>query len=282
MKRTTLAIAISAICTGLSGGVLAQENNQNDTDTADRMTQQQDASAQTQQQQPDASSMDAQDQANDDETMDVQVDEEPAEVKVQQESPDIQVEQSQPEVTVEQPEPEVTIEQPEPNVTVEEAEPNVTVEQGGEPDVNVEQADNAQVDVNNNEGEQEAQQGDQADRNNQNDQGNSLMSQQVSDLEGMRVINQQDEEVGDVQHIAQHNDSGDLYAIISVGGVWGFGETDIALPVDEMQFENDQLVMNTDYGSDQIEESSDAYNENNYTQVDSDMTVSEAQQQQQQ
>lgn len=279
MKRTTLAIAIGAICTGLSGGVLAQDNNQNDAETSERMTQQQDATAQTQQQNT-ANDRNADPQPSDeaqssDETMDVQVDQEPAEVKVEQESPDIKVEQSQPEVTIEQPEPEVTIEQPEPNVTVEEAEPNVTVEQGGQPDVNVEQADDAQVDVNNDD-EQERQ------RAEQNDQGqnDSLMTQQVSDLEGMTVVNQEGEEIGDIQNIAQHNDSRDLYAIISVGGIWGFGATEIALPVDEMQFENDQLVMNTDYGSDQIEESSEDYNEDSYTQVDSDMTLSEAQQQQ--
>ena len=274
MKRTTLAIAIGAICTGLSGGVLAQDNNQNNTDASERMTQQQDATAQTQQQST-ASDRNTGAQPTD-ETMDVQVDQEPAEVKVQQESPDIKVEQSQPEVTIEQPEPKVTIEQPEPNVTVEEAEPNVTVEQSGEPEVTVEQADDAQVDVNNDD-EQERQRAGQ-DNQGQND---SLMTQQVSDLEGMTVVNQEDEEIGDVQHIAQHNDSGDLYAIISVGGIWGFGATDIALPVDEMQFENDQLVMNTEYGSDQIEESSEDYNEDSYTQVDSEMTLSEAQQQQQ-
>ena len=271
MKRTTLAIAIGAICTGLSGGVLAQDNNQNDTDASERMTQQQDATATTQQS---GAATSGQGQAND-ETMDVQVDQEPAEVKVEQESPDIKVEQSQPEVTIEQPEPKVTIEQPEPNVTVEEAEPNVTVEQGGQPEVTVEQADDAQVDVNNDD-EQERQ---RAEQNNQGQSG-SLMTQQVSDLEGMTVVNQEGEEIGDIQHIAQHNDSGDLYAIISVGGIWGFGATDIALPVNEMQFENDQLVMNTDYGSEQIEESSEDYNEDSYTQVDSDMTLSEAQQQQ--
>ncbi|MBP5978937.1 MAG: PRC-barrel domain-containing protein [Halomonas sp.] len=273
MKRTTLAIAIGAICTGLSGGVLAQDNNQNDTDTSERMTQQQDATAQTQQQ--GLTSDQNADTQSTDETMDVQVDQEPAEVKVQQESPDIRVEQSQPEVTIEQPEPKVTIEQPEPNVTVEEAEPNVTVEQGGEPDVNVEQADEAQVDVNNDEQERQ-----RADQDNQG-QNDSLMTQQISDLEGMTVVNQEGEEIGDIQHIAQHNDSGDLYAIISIGGIWGFGATDIALPVDEMQFENDQLVMNTSYGSDEIEQSSEDYSEDSYTQVDSEMTLSEAQQQQQ-
>lgn len=248
MKRTALAIAIGAVCAGLSGGVLAEDANQNDTDRNNQMTQE---------------------QRSNDETRDITVDQEPAEIDVEQESPDITVDQAQ---------PEVTITQPEPDVTVEEAEPDVTVEQTGEPDVTVEQAEDAEVDVNQDEEEQdqERQQSDQADQNNQE---NSLMSHQVSDLEGMTVMNQEDEEIGDVQHIAKHDESGDLFAIVSVGGIWGFGATDIALPLNNMQFENDQLVVNTNYGEDEIEDSSNDYQEDEYSEVDGNMTLSEAQQQ---
>lgn len=254
MKRTALAIAIGAICAGLSGGVLAQEEHQSDTDHNNQMTQ---------------------DQGNNDETRDITVDQEPAEIDVEQESPDITVDQAQ---------PEVTITQPEPDVTVEEAEPDVTVEQTGEPDVTVEQAEDAEVDINQDEDaqDQERQQRDQAEQDNQTDQNNqenSLMSHQVSDLEGMTVMNQEDEEIGDVQHIAKHDESGDLFAIVSVGGIWGFGATDIALPLNNMQFDNDQLVVNTSYGEDEIEDSSNDYQEDEYSEVDGNMTLSEAQQQ---
>lgn len=264
MKRTALAIAIGAICTGLSGGVLAQEENQNDDDSTNETTQQEEERPQEQQ--------------GASETMDVDVEQEPAEIEVEQESPEITVEQSAPDVTIEQPEPEVTIEQPEPNVTVENAEPNVTVEQGGEAEVKIEQADDAQVDVNNDEEgkkedrkqEEDRQQSDQAD------QENSLMSHQASDLEGMTVINQEGEEVGDIQHIAKHNDSGELHAIISVGGFWGIGATEIALPLEELNLQDDQLLVDADYGGDEIEDSSDDYQEDQYSEVDSDITLSEA------
>ena len=247
MKRTALAIAIGAISVGLSGGVLAQEANQNDMERNNQMPEQQGVQSQS------------------DNTRDINVEQEPAEVKVEQDKPDITVEQSQ---------PEVTIEQPEPNVTVEDAEPNVTVKQTGEPDVTVEQAEDAQVDVNTD--EQERQQREQTDQNNQE---NSLMTHQASDLEGMTVINQEDDEIGDVQHIAKHDSSGELFAIVSVGGIWGFGATDIALPLNNMQLENDQLVVNTDYGQDEIEDSSNDYQEDEYSPVDGNMTLSEAKQQ---
>ena len=261
MKRTALAIAIGAVCAGLSAGVLAQEENENDTDRSKQTIQQKDTNAQG--------------QGSNDETRDINVEQKPAEVEVEQEKPDITVEQSQ---------PKVTIEQPEPNVTVEDAEPNVTVEQTGEPEVTVEQAEDAQVNVNEDEQErqQNDQQSDQTDQNDQadqNDQSNSLMSRQVSDLEGMTVMNQEDEEIGGVQHIAKHDESGDLFAIVSVGGIWGFGATDIALPINDMQLENDQLVVNTNYGEDEIEASSNNYQEDEYSEVDGNMTLSEAQQQ---
>jgi len=70
-----------------------------------------------------------------------------------------------------------------------------------------------------------------------------------------------------------------LFAIVSVGGIWGFGATDIALPINDMQLENDQLVVNTNYGEDEIEASSNNYQEDEYSEVDGNMTLSEAQQQ---
>ena len=270
MKRTALAIAIGAVCTGFSAGILAQDENQNGADNNNQTSQQQ--------------SGNGEEQRSDGETRDINVDQEPAEVEVEQETPDITVEQS---------EPEVTIEQPEPNVTVEEAEPDVTVEQTGEPDVTVERAEDADVNVNQGEqdeqddqGEEDRQQDDQAEQNpsdenqsDQNDQENSLMSLPASDLEGRTVANQEGEDIGEVQHIAKHDDSGDLFAIVSVGGFWGFGATDIALALDDMQLEDDRLAVNTAYGSDEIEDSSNDYQEDEYSEVDSDMTLSEAEQQ---
>lgn len=260
MKRTALAIAIGAVCAGFSAGVLAQEENENDTDRSNQTIQQQDTNVQG--------------QGSNDETRDINVEQKPAEVEVEQEKPDITVEQSQ---------PKVTIEQPEPKVTVEEAEPNVTVEQTGEPEVTVEQAEDAEVNVN--EDEQERQQNDQqSDQANQNqtdqaDQSNQLMSQRASELEGRSIANREGEEIGEVQHVAKHNDSGELFAIVSVGGFWGIGATDIALPLNDMQVEDDQLVVSTAYGSDEIEDSSNDYQEDEYSEVDGDMTLSEAKQQ---
>ena len=280
MKRTALAVAIGMVCASFSGVALAQNDDQTDPSTARDMSQQRQNEV-AEQQRRDGQTQDGS------ETMDVTVDQAPADVQVQQESPNIKVEQSKPDVTIEQPKPEVTIEQPEPDVTVEEAEPNVTVEQQGEPDVSIEQADNAEVEVNRAEDERDgSQQSAQQNQNQsqhvvredvqQDEQGHSLMSERARDLEGMTVVNQQGDEVGDIQHIARHQESGELFAIVAIGGFWGFGASDVALPVKEMQREEDQLVVNTDYGSEEIEASADEYRESDYQIIDNQTALSDA------
>ncbi|QJQ96545.1 MULTISPECIES: PRC-barrel domain-containing protein [Halomonadaceae] len=202
MKRTALAIAIGAICAGLSTGVLAQEAS-DDADLNDNgMTQEQNDAPTVTDDQPDDTGMEA----------------------------------DQPDDTG----------------------MGATQPGADDTDEGITQDNNQQTQVG----------GD-----------DDLMSKQVSDLEGMTVVNQDGEDIGNIQHIAQHNETGDLYAVVSVGGLWGIGATDIALSIDEMEVQDDQLVMSTTYGEDEIESSSDEYNEENYTELDGDMTLSEAHQQ---
>ncbi|MCB8888752.1 PRC-barrel domain-containing protein [Halomonas malpeensis] len=108
-----------------------------------------------------------------------------------------------------------------------------------------------------------------------NDTQGGLMSLTISDVEGMTVVNQEGEEIGDVDNVVEHNDSGDLYAVVSVGGFWGFGATDLALPLQEMTLEDDQLIMQTPYGSDEIESAAEEYNEDDYSSIDGTMQVGE-------
>lgn len=272
MKRTALAIAIGAISAGLSMGTWAQ-------DPADAEKQE----TQTETQQPSSE----QASSEQDNEMEVQVEEQPADVQVEQEAPDVTVEQEPPEVTIEQPEPEVTIEQPEPNVEIQEAEPEVTVEDTGEPEVTIESSGEPEVTVEDEEESQdqspeeqdqppEPEEQEQAQQEPTSSADSALMSMQVSDLEGMTVTNQDGEEIGDISHISQHNQSGDLYAIVGVGGFLGIGQTDIAMAIDEMEMQGEELVLTTNRTKDEIQESSEDYNEDDYTQVDSDMTLSEA------
>lgn len=265
MKRTALAIAIGAISAGLSMGTWAQEPT--------------DAENQTETQQPSPE----QASPEQDNEMEVQVEEQPAEVLVEQEASDVTVEQEPPDVTIEQPEPEVTITQPEPNVEIKEAEPEVTVEDTGEPEVTIESSGEPEVTVEEEsqdeppeEQEQPPEEQEQMQQEAASSSSSALMSMQVSDLEGMTVTNQDGDDIGDISHISQHNQSGDLYAIMGVGGFLGLGQTEIAMGINEMEMQGEELVLTTNRTKDEIEQSSEDYNEDDYTQVDSDMTLSEA------
>lgn len=105
----------------------------------------------------------------------------------------------------------------------------------------------------------------------------SLRDMQVSEIEGMTVVNQEDEEIGDVQNVVRDNDTGDLHVVVTVGGLWGMGGTDITLPLAEMRLQDDQLVVQQTYGEDELEESADEYDEERYTELDDDeMTLGDA------
>ncbi|MBE0462361.1 MAG: PRC-barrel domain-containing protein [Halomonadaceae bacterium] len=116
-----------------------------------------------------------------------------------------------------------------------------------------------------------------ADTDDEENDPNDLMSHQIRDLEGKSVVNQQDEEIGGILRIVEHKASGDLYAVISIGGVWGIGDDEVAMPLENIEMQDDQLVTNTTYGSDEIKASAEKYDKENYSQIDNNMTLDQAQ-----
>ncbi|MBA2780272.1 PRC-barrel domain-containing protein [Billgrantia kenyensis] len=104
----------------------------------------------------------------------------------------------------------------------------------------------------------------------------SLRDMEVSEIEGMTVVNQQDEEIGDVQEVVRHDDSGDLYVVVTVGGLWGMGGDDVVLPLSEMILEDDQLVFQQPWDEDELEEQAQEYDEDSYSEVDDDQTLDDA------
>ncbi|WP_346798644.1 DUF6470 family protein [Halomonas sp. Bachu 37] len=273
MKKTALAIAIGAVFSGFSGSLLATEQQSTDE-------QRSEANSVTQQ---DAQQTQGSTQSQQEETQ-IRVEEEPADVEVEQGAPDVNVDQEPPEVTIEQPKPEVNITQPEPNVVIDQAEPNVSVEEQGEPEVNVERSGEPDVSVEqtemeSDEQEQERQREQDEQQQSQSTQGGQdLMAMTASDFEGATVHNEDGQEIGEVQHIALDTRDNSLYAIVSVGGFWGIGSSDIALPMDEMERQGDRLVMQTTRDEDEIEDSANEYDEANYREVEGNTTLSEADQ----
>lgn len=104
----------------------------------------------------------------------------------------------------------------------------------------------------------------------------SIASLQVSDVEGMTVINAEGETLGQVENVLRHNDAGDLHAVVPVGGFWIFGGSDVALPLANMQLEGEKLVLQDSVGQDELDDFATGYDEERYSDVDDDMTLSDA------
>lgn len=247
MKRTAIAIAVGALSTGLSHGVLAQ-----DEDTQQNLDQQQ------------MSEEDVREQTNGD-ANDVRIEGEPTDVQVDQEPAEIEVEQKPPEVTVEQQAPDVTIEQPDPDVEVDQAEPDVTVEQEGEAEVEVERAEEAEAEIRDHDDEAEAEDRDERDPADRE----GLMGMQVSDLEGRDVFTQDGEEIGDVDRVVRHTQDGDIYVIVTDGGFLGIGEDEMAFPLDELQLsEDDEIVLQSPVSD--IQRDAGDFDDDDYEELEGD------------
>ncbi|WP_159554446.1 PRC-barrel domain-containing protein [Billgrantia tianxiuensis] len=92
----------------------------------------------------------------------------------------------------------------------------------------------------------------------------------------MTIVNAEGETLGQVENVLRHDDAGDLHAIVSVGGFWIFGGSDVALPLADMRLEGEQLVLQDIIGQDELDDLATDYDEDRHSEVDGDMTLSEA------
>ncbi|MGQ4879281.1 PRC-barrel domain-containing protein [Billgrantia sp. LNSP4103-1] len=109
-----------------------------------------------------------------------------------------------------------------------------------------------------------------------NELDESLRDRDVSEIEDMTVVNQNDEEIGDVQNVVKDDETGILHVVVTIGGLWGMGGSDVVLPLADMQLLDDQLVIQRDYGEEELEESAEEYDEERYSEVDDDVKLSDA------
>ncbi|MGQ4879280.1 PRC-barrel domain-containing protein [Billgrantia sp. LNSP4103-1] len=104
----------------------------------------------------------------------------------------------------------------------------------------------------------------------------SIASLQVSEVVGMTIVNREGETLGEVDKVLRHDDAGDLHAVVPVGGFWIFGGSEVALPLVDMELENERLVLQDIIGEDELDEMATDYDEDRYSEVDGDMTLSDA------
>lgn len=104
----------------------------------------------------------------------------------------------------------------------------------------------------------------------------SIASLQAGEVEGMTVVNMEGETLGQVENVLRHDDAGDLHAVLSVGGFWIFGGSDVALPLADMRLDGEQLVLQDIIGQDELDDLATDYDEDRYSEVDDDVTLADA------
>lgn len=203
------------------------------------------------------------------------VEEQPSRVEVEQKPPQVTVQQQPPEVTIVQPEPDVQIQQPQPKVTVRQAQPQVDVQQQGEPEVIVQSPGEPQVQYREaQQAQQQAQPQQQAQQPSQAASSQSIEGKTLNELSGMSVVTSDGQDVGEVEKIVREMSTNELHAVISGGGFLGIGEDRAAVPLQNLQLRQDQLVWQQAQGEQTLEQK--RYNEQQYSDIQQqDLTVAE-------
>lgn len=199
----------------------------------------------------------------------VSVDQAKAQVEVTSDKPQVSIEQPEPEVTIDQPQPEVNIEQPEPEVVINEAKPQVDVQQA-KPEVTIEPAEPEVNVVNLDEQGQEKE-------TKQTTAAQNLMQVKIDQLKDKTVVNAQGQEIGGVEDVVAARQGDEKGLVVSVGGFFGIGDTQIFVPASEAQVEGDKIVWQTQESPDQLEQRS-GYDANRFESVSEQYnTLSEVQ-----
>lgn len=197
----------------------------------------------------------------------VNVEQQDAQVDVRTGEPQIAIDQPEPQVEIEQPEPEVSIQQAEPQVTVNTAEPEVHVEQE-EPEVTIEKSEpNINIVRQSAEGEEQSAHQTSA----------TLMHADLESLEGKTVVNSEGDRIGTVEDIVLSRDGGEVGFVVSAGGFFGIGDSEIVVPASDSHLEEDDIVYRTSRDADELKDSV-KYQEERYQAISGRFrTLSEAQ-----
>ncbi len=177
-------------------------------------------------------------------------------VEQEQSAPKVNVEQTNATVRVDEAKgSNIEVAEVKPEIRYNAAKPRIEVSESGKPDIQFNQSGDANVRVRHmsaDETRAAAAQKPQAEREQQLAASNvqpeaagqatapqSSSRMMVSDLMDREVIGADGETLGDVENIVSRGD--ETYIVIGSGGVLGLGEKQIALPMSEIYFRDDQL-----------------------------------------
>lgn len=156
------------------------------------------------------------------------------EVDIQYEKPDVNIQQPEPKVDVEQAQPEVIVNTAEPEVTVNKAEPNIEI-QKSEPEIKIVRKD-------------------ASGKLRDNSDIATITQLSIGDLEEKVIKNSAGEEVGEISQVVMNKNTQQLALVIEAGGFFGLGSSTVAMPLDEVRLEGNDLIWNENTDVEQLPE----------------------------
>lgn len=103
----------------------------------------------------------------------------------------------------------------------------------------------------------------------------SLKDKRIRDVQGLAVLNQGGTKIGKLEKLVKGRQDNQLYAVISVGGFLGIGDTELTMPLAEMSWEQGRLIAPTAASKRELKSSQD-YDKMAYSEVDRELTVHHA------
>lgn len=97
--------------------------------------------------------------------------------------------------------------------------------------------------------------------------GETLTEDQWTEIEGMTVTDAQGEEIGDVSRLVESLQDQRPYAVLSVGGFLGIGDTEVAVPLEDLRRVGDELMLTTGDTREQIEQRADEFRAEDYREI---------------
>jgi PRC-barrel domain len=104
------------------------------------------------------------------------------------------------------------------------------------------------------------------------DEPKGMTSTSAGDITGTKVVNDAGDEIGEVEEIVRDKETGKLHAVVSVGGFLGIGDKKVAIAMDDLELQDEQLLSSLASTEEQLN-AYPAYEEARYEEVADEQTV---------
>lgn len=102
-----------------------------------------------------------------------------------------------------------------------------------------------------------------------------LMEKRAKDVKDVTVLNRSGTKIGKVDKLVQSRQDNQIYAVVSVGGFLGIGDTEITMALKEMTWKEGKLIAPTTATKQQLKGRED-YVETAYREIAGDQTIAQA------